>query len=275
MNLLDAWFGFYQDEWFWQFPATTMLISNGVFLALAIPWTWIAWTDPKALRKYKIQNKPFEVKKYFLPSLARLVVNNFMLALLLIISWPLIRHSNVHLGELPAWYLIIVQIVFFIFLDDFLYYWMHRYFHRNKWLLKHVHSVHHRVRNTCGINGNYMHWVEFSATASLMLLGPILIGAHLYVIWIWVALRQFEAVDGHTGYDIPWNPAHWLPVYEGPVYHDFHHAKFKGNYAGFLPYLDKYMGNTYIDDYLQYLKAKKSGMNPQEAAESIAAKQIL
>lgn len=275
MNLLEAWLGFYQDEWFWQFPVTTMLISNGVFLALAIPWTWIAWADPKALRKYKIQNKPFEVKKFFFPSLARLVVNNFMLALLLIISWPLVKHSNVHLGELPAWYFIIAQIVFFIFLDDFLYYWMHRYFHENKWLLKHVHSVHHRVRNTCGINGNYMHWIEFSATASLMLLGPILIGAHLYVIWIWVALRQFEAVDGHAGYDIPWNPAHWLPVYEGPVYHDFHHAKFKGNYAGFLPYLDKYMGNTYIDNYLKYLKAKKHGMSPQEAALAIETKQVL
>ena len=272
MNLLDVWLSFYQDEWFWQFPATTMLISNGVFLALAIPWTLIAWYDPKALRKYKIQNKPFEVKKHFFPSLGLLVVNNFMLALLLIISWPLVKHSNVHLGELPAWYIIIAQIVFFIFLDDFLYYWMHRYFHQNKWLLRHVHSVHHRVRNTCGINGNYMHWVEFSATASLMLLGPTIIGAHLYVIWIWVALRQFEAVDGHAGYDIPWNPAHWLPVYQGPVYHDFHHAKFKGNYAGFLPYLDKYMGNTYIVEYLRYLEAKKVGMTPQEAAVAIENK---
>jgi methylsterol monooxygenase/4-alpha-methyl-delta7-sterol-4alpha-methyl oxidase len=119
-----------------------------------------------------------------------------------------------------------------------------------------------------------MHWFEFSATASLMLLGPILIGAHLYVVYIWVAIRQFEAVDGHAGYDIPWNPAHWLPVYQGPVYHDFHHAKFKGNYAGFLPYLDRFMGNTYVADYLKYLKGKKQGLAPLEIAKKIAAKQI-
>ena len=150
---------------------------------------------------------------------------------------------------------------------------MHRWFHENKFLLKHVHSVHHRIRNTCGINGNYMHWIEFSATATLMLLGPMLIGAHLYVVWIWVVIRQFEAVDGHAGYDIPWNPAHWLPLYEGPVYHDFHHSKFKGNYAGFLPYLDRFMGNTYVKEYLTYLKGKRLGLKPLEVAKGIKAKQ--
>jgi methylsterol monooxygenase/4-alpha-methyl-delta7-sterol-4alpha-methyl oxidase len=122
---------------------------------------------------------------------------------------------------------VIAQLIFFIFLDDFLYDWVHRYFHENKWLPKYVHSVNHRNKNTCGVNGNYMHWFEFNAAASLMLQGPILIGAHLYVVYIWVAIRQFEAVDGHAGYDIPWNPAHWLPVYQGPVYHDFHHEHSK------------------------------------------------
>ncbi len=269
-TLFQPWLTFYQDPWFWQFPAATLLISNVTFLALALPWTWIAWVDPAPLRKYKIQNKPFQLKQYFLPSLGRLAINNVMMAFMLVLSWPVLQHAGIHTGPLPAWYVIIAQLVFFICLDDFLYYWMHRAMHDNKWLLKHIHSVHHRIRNTCGINGNYMHWVEFVATASLMLIGPILIDAHLTVVFAWVIIRQVEAVDGHAGYDIPWNPLHWLPVYEGPVYHDFHHAKFKGNYAGCLPYLDRFMGNTYIGEYLQYLQAKKRGMNPEQAAQHIA-----
>lgn len=95
--------------------------------------------------------------------------------------------------------------MFFVLLDDFLYYGMHRYMHENKWLLRNIHSV--------------------------------------------------------------WNPVHLLPVYEGPVYHDFHHAKFKGNYAGFLPYLDKYLGKTHIPAYLRYLKAKKRGLTAAEIAK--------
>jgi methylsterol monooxygenase/4-alpha-methyl-delta7-sterol-4alpha-methyl oxidase len=113
-----------------------------------------------------------------------------------------------------------------------------------------------------------MHWLEYSLTATLTLVGPMLLGAHIYVVWLWVILRQIEGADGHIGYDIPWNPAHLFPVYEGPVYHDFHHAKFKGNYAGFLPYLDKYLGKTHIPAYLRYLKGKKQGLTPVEIEQA-------
>lgn len=264
MDLFWYWQDFYNDPWFWQFPMATLAISMAAFLTVAIPWTVVAWLDPVTLRKYKIQQKPFEFKKFFWPSLARIVINNVILVGLLIVSWPLMKLTGVHNGELPVWYIIIAQLLFFILLDDFLYYWMHRYMHENKWLLKNIHSVHHRIRNTCGINGNYMHWLEYALTATLTLVGPMLIGAHIYVIWIWVILRQVEGADGHIGYDIPWNPAHLFPVYQGPVYHDFHHAKFKGNYAGFLPYLDKYLGKTHVPAYLRYLKGKKEGLTPVE-----------
>ena len=220
----------------------TLAISMTAFLALAIPWTIVAWKDPASLRKYKIQQKPFEVKKFLMPSIGRIIINNIIVAALLVLVWPLLKLTGVHNGELPAWYIIIAQLFFFVLLDDFLYYLMHRKMHENKWLMKNIHSVHHLVHNTCAINGNYMHWVEYTLTASLTLVGPILLGAHIYVVWLWVILRQVEGADGHIGYDIPWNPAHLFPLYEGPVYHDFHHAKFKGNYAGCLPYLDRYLG---------------------------------
>lgn len=266
MDIFSLWGEFYNDPWFWQFPMATLAISMVAFLTVALPWTIVAWIDPVSLRKYKIQQKPFEVKKYFLPSIGRILINNLIVAAFLVLTWPLLKLAGVHNNDLPAWYIIVAQLVFFVLLDDFLYYWMHRYMHENKWLLRHVHSVHHRVRNTCGINGNYMHWLEFSLTAMVTLIGPILVGAHIYVIWLWVIIRQIEGADGHIGYDIPWNPVHFLPVYEGPVYHDFHHAKFKGNYAGFLPYLDKYMGGTYIPAYLKYLNAKREGLTAADIA---------
>jgi len=275
MNILSYWQGFYNDPWFWMFPMATLAISLIAFLSVATPWTIVAWLDPASLRKYKIQQKPFEFKQFFWPSIIRIIINNIILVGLLIVAWPLMKQTGVHAQEVPVWYVIIAQLLFFVLFDDFLYYWMHRYFHENKWLLKHVHSVHHRIRNTCGINGNYMHWFEYAATAALMLLGPIIVGAHIYVVWIWVIIRQFEGADGHIGYDIPWNPAHLFPIYKGPVYHDFHHAKFKGNYAGFLPYLDEYFGKTHIPAYLRYLKAKKEGLSPVEIEQQeIDAKKL-
>jgi methylsterol monooxygenase/4-alpha-methyl-delta7-sterol-4alpha-methyl oxidase len=187
----------------------------------------------------------------------------------------LFRHINsIHLGELPAWYIIIGQLIFFIILDDFLYYWMHRSMHQ-RWILRHIHGVHHRIKNTCALDGNYFHWVEFVATGLLALVPPLLVGAHLYVLYIWIIIRQFEAADGHSGYDFPNNPAKLIPGYHGAIYHDFHHAKFKGNFAGFLSYLDRWMGNTYIPSYLTYQANRKKGLPPAEANENNPSRQRL
>jgi methylsterol monooxygenase/4-alpha-methyl-delta7-sterol-4alpha-methyl oxidase len=254
-HLAQPWLAIYNEPRFWLIPMATQGIALIAFLAFALPWTYLAWKDPQWARRYRIQNKPFNVEKTFWPSLRATLVNNLILIPFLLISWPLLRLSGIHFGELPAWYVIVAQIVFFILLDDFLYYWMHRAMHKG-WLLRHVHCVHHRIRNTSALDGNYFHWIEFVMTASLALVGPVLLGVHGYVLWLWIIVRQLEAADGHCGYDIPWNPTHWLPVYKGPVYHDFHHARFRGNYAGFLPYLDRFWG-TYVPEYLRYIGKNK------------------
>lgn len=260
METLHHWaqqgLALYGDPRFWLIPMATQAIALIAFLAFALPWTLLAWKDPAWARRYQIQNKPFNVAKTFWPSLRAVLVNNLILIPFLLLSWPLLRLSGIHFGELPPWYVIVGQIVLFILLDDFLYYWMHRAMHKG-WLLKHVHSVHHRIRNTSALDGNYFHWIEFVMTASLALVGPVLLGVHGYVLWLWIIVRQLEAADGHCGYDIPWNPLHWLPVYKGPVYHDFHHARFRGNYAGFLPYLDRFWG-TYVPEYLRYVQKGSS-----------------
>ena len=153
--------------------------------------------------------------------------------------------------------MVLAQLAFFVLLDDFLYYGMHRLMHRQRWLLKHVHSQHHRIRHCSAINGNYMHPLEYAATGALALLGPLLLGVSLPVLWAWLVLRQFEAADGHSGYVFPWNPGHLIPLYEGAGYHDFHHLKYQGNYAGFLPYLDRFFG-SYAKGYQQW-RAQRRG----------------
>lgn len=250
-DLYQHWLALYQDPMFLQLPVATLALSVGSFLLFAAPWTLLAWIDPLWARPYKIQQKPFQVTTYFWPNLARITLNSTMMLLLLLLTWPLLRLSNIHSGDIPAWYIWVLQIAFFLLLDDFLFYWMHRWFHENKWILKNIHSVHHRIRNTCALDGNYFHWVEFVLIGSLAMVGPILVGCHLYVLYAWIIIRNLEAADGHAGYDFPWNPLRFLPLYDGPVYHDFHHARFKGNYAGALHYVDRYFG-TYIKEYLDY-----------------------
>jgi len=258
MNINEM-IGIYQDRLFILFPLTTWLIGVGGFFLFTIPLTWIAWKQPIWAEKYRIQVHKRLSEKIILPAIKYSFFNHLVALLVVTISWPLLRHSGIHTGELPAWYVILGQVVFFVYLDDFIYYWFHRAFH-GKFLYRWVHSVHHRATVPWAIVANYMHPIEFLVTITNVLLGPALLGSHVVTLWIWVLFRQWIGAEGHCGYDFPWNPSRLFPFYEGTSYHDFHHAKFTGNYSGFTGYLDRFFG-TRSPGYQKYLEAKENTGN--------------
>ncbi len=238
--------GWYQEPLFWLFPIATGLISMFMFMLFAAPLTWLAVRDPAWARKYKIQSR-HDRHVSTVEALRQWLINNVQALATAALLWPLFRLSDVHAGPLPEWWVIAAQLLFFIYLEDFLYYWFHRGMH-TRFLLKHVHGVHHRIYAPRAIAGHYMHPVEYGLTGLLVLLPPLLIGSHVAVIWLWVVFRQWEAAEGHCGYDLPWSPTKWLPFSDGGVHHDFHHARIKGNFAGFLRWTDSVFG-TLVPDY--------------------------
>lgn len=246
---MDAWLATYQDPMFLRFAVLTNVISMVAFLAFAVPMSVLAARDPAWARRYRLQSRRPRAQDLVGPSVRSFVVNNVLLVLLTVLSWPVIRQFGIHAGPPPAAWVVLLQVVFFIYLDDFLYYGVHRLMHHG-WLWKRVHSVHHRIHTPWAITGHYMHPIEYLTTASLMLVGPLLLGAHVLPLWIWVVIRQWEAAEGHAGYDFPFSPTHLLPGSHGAAHHDFHHAKVKGNYAGFLAHVDGWFG-AYARGYLE------------------------
>jgi plant 4alpha-monomethylsterol monooxygenase len=270
---LNGILAMYQEERFFLIGVCSALLSIAAFLAFALPWTWVAYKNPESLKKYRVQGREFPVKRWLMPSLGRFAFNNLLSFMSVFLSWPLLRLSGIHAGPLPPWYVVAGQVLFFIVLDDFLYYWMHRTMH-TPWLYKHVHSVHHRITTPFALTGNYMHVVEFMLTSTLVMTGPSLLGAHVVSLWAWIVFRQLEAADGHSGYDVPWNPALLVPFYKGPAYHDFHHRRFFGNYAGFFAYLDKVFGGTYSKGYEDYRRAKQPQPEPEPQPQAEPRAQV-
>ena len=70
-----------------------------------------------------------------------------------------------------------------------------------------------------------MHPLELALTGSVALVGPLLLGSHVVVLWSWFVWRQWEAAEGHCGYDFPWSPSHLIPGNDGARHHDAHHAR--------------------------------------------------
>lgn len=255
--MLDALLATYRDPLFLAFPVATGLISAAAFMVFAIPLTWIAARDPAWARPYRIQSRAPRAQQLVWASVRSWAVNNGGMLVGIVLLWPLLRLSGVHTGPLPPWWVIGGQILFFFYLDDFLYYWSHRLLH-TRWLYKTIHAWHHRIVTPWAITGNYMHPLELSLTGGVALIGPLLLGSHVVTVWLWFVWRQWEAAEGHCGYDFPWSPSHLLPGNDGARHHDMHHARVKGNYAGFTPIWDRIFG-TFAKGYAEDLAARRSG----------------
>lgn len=61
------------------------------------------------------------------------------------------------------------------------------------------------------------------------------------------------AITGHYTHSVE----HVLPGSHGALHHDFHHARVRGNYAGFLPIWDRVFG-TLVRDYDRALQDWKA-----------------
>ena len=246
----------YTEPLFWLFPVAGTLVSVASFLLFAVPFTVLAWKQPAWAEPYRIQARAIGRRSVVGPALKRFARNSALGAVATVAAWPLLRLTGIHAGPLPAWYVIVGQLVFFILLDDFLFYWMHRGLHESRWIFKKVHSVHHRIMTPWAITGHYMHPLEFIAITLCMLIGPLLVGAHVVTLYIWIVWRQWEAAEGHAGYDFPISPTRLIPFSDGATHHDFHHAKIKGNYAGFFPWADRAFG-TFCEGYEEHLAARR------------------
>ena len=240
--MLDRVAQIYSEPLFVAFPIMATLVGAVSFLCFATALTWIAYKQPAWAEPYRIQQRATGRRSVVKPALQRFAINNAVLLVVTMASWPLLRLSHVHDGPLPAWYVIVAQLLFFLLLDDFLFYWMHRGLHESKWLFRRVHAVHHRIMTPWAITGHYMHPLEYVLTGFLTIVGPLIVGAHVVTIYLWAVIRQWEAAEGHAGYDFPWSPLRLIPFSDGATHHDFHHAKVKGNYAGFFPWVDRAFG---------------------------------
>ena len=91
--------------------------------------------------------------------------------------------------------------------------------------------------------------------------GPLCLGMHRHVYWLWLALRQYQGILDHSGYEgLPlWlDPFSYMAadlrvrgtcilpaVLGGTQFHDAHHQHFDCNYASCFSVIDSIMGTHY------------------------------
>ena len=87
----------------------------------------------------------------------------------------------------------------------------------------------------------------------------VLLSSHFVVLAAFTALRSWQTVQSHAGYDLPWDPCNVWPFSGGSRRHDFHHSHNAGNYGGFFMFWDWACGTDAA--YKRHLRAAKTGIS--------------
>lgn len=138
-------------------------------------------------------------------------------------------------------WIVLVQVAVAFFIDDICFYFYHRWLHENKYMLKHVHSIHHRATKPFPLEYLYAHPFEWMlgmigsviAFTVILIFSPI----NIWAFWIFGALRNLHEIHIHSDLTLP--VISKTPLISTTRHHDDHHSKLNGNYASTLHWLDR------------------------------------
>jgi sterol desaturase/sphingolipid hydroxylase (fatty acid hydroxylase superfamily) len=137
-------------------------------------------------------------------------------------------------------YVIVCQVLFAFIIDDIWFYFMHRIFHENNFLLRKVHSIHHRSSTPFPLEYLYVHLVEWMSgmvgAAFAFFLILLVMPINIYAFWIFGILRNMHEIHIHSDLELP--VISKIPFLSTTRHHDDHHAKLKGNYASTFAWMD-------------------------------------
>ncbi|XP_023227885.1 fatty acid hydroxylase domain-containing protein 2-like [Centruroides sculpturatus] len=212
-------------------------ITFSVYWGIGLIYSLIDLTGkPEFLLRYKIQDVksyPIQISQY--PHVAKQVLFNqiFISTPIAIIGYNVLKWRCYDNGlELPSFRRFLFELIIFLLLEEVAFYYSHRLLHHPK-LYKYIHKRHHELISPFAIGALYCHPIEHIVSNGIPpYLGPIFMGSHVSVMWMWFIICLITTLNAHSGYHFP-----FFPSPEAHNYH--HHVKFNQNYGtlGILNFL--------------------------------------
>jgi sphinganine C4-monooxygenase len=154
---------------------------------------------------------------------------------------PLLRKYGSQSVEWIYWWGIpSFQLLWAAFVMDTWQYFLHRYFHTNTFLYRHVHSWHHRLYVPYAFGALYNHPLEgfiFDTLGAMVAHSCAMLTMRQGILFF--AISTAKTVDDHCGFAFPWDPLQHM-FGNNADYHDIHHqiAGLKKNFS--QPYFIHY-----------------------------------
>ena len=212
-----------------EFVIYTMILLMGcIAIGLALS---LAPLYMPGLNKYRIQDKKIKPQLFY-QRLRLIGLNTFFLATLSSIGlyylFPLFD-ASLHFSITS----IILQVLVILFVDDIYFYFIHKWMHDNKYLLKNIHSIHHRTTAPLAMDYMYVHPIEWLMGYLGPFIGILIISFFvpvcIWAFWVYQLIRTLHEIDVHSGYRSILS--NWIPFWGETEHHDMHHQMPNGNYA--------------------------------------------
>ncbi|CAM8884481.1 unnamed protein product [Rhodiola kirilowii] len=248
------WFNYSSNKSDYFLFCHNILFLFVVFTLAPMPMVVVEMMRNRNIDRYKIQPKVKLSLSEMMKCYKDVMIMFFLvIGPLQLVSYPAIKFIGIRTGlPLPSGWEILAQLVVYFTIEDYTNYWLHRYLH-GKWGYENIHRVHHEYTAPFTFAAPYAHWAEVLLLGIPSFLGPAIAPGHMITFWLWIALRQIEAIDTHSGYDFPWSVTKYIPFYGGADHHDYHHyvgGQSQSNFASTFTYCDYIYGTDKVRTYL-------------------------
>ena len=195
-------------------------------------------------RSFRIQSKSYQeaIFRKRMP----LFLFNFVILLCVSGLGSYLIYDSIETSFTSFW-IIGLQVLFAFVVDDAWFYFFHRWLHENKFMLRHIHSIHHRATTPFPLEYLYAHPLEWMlgmigvgiGFALILIVMPI----NVYAIWIFGLLRNLHEIHIHSDLELPFFSN--VPFLSKTKHHDDHHSKLAGNYASTFNWMDRIFKTTF------------------------------
>lgn len=242
-----------------------VVLHEFFYFARYIPY--IIYDLIPSLQKYKIQpDKEVPPEERWRCTKQVLFVHFVYAGAYIVAFYPITSALGMKFTEIPfpSWTKIITQVFVCAVVEDTWHYWLHRGLHYGPFY-KYIHKVHHEYSAPFGLAAEYAHPIEVALLGLGSFMGPLVILAttgdmHVVTTLSFVSFRICQAVEAHSGYDLPWSLHNIIPFWAGAEHHDFHHQAFVDCYASSFRWNDAIFGTDakyHAARERQKLRAKK------------------
>ena len=160
-------------------------------------------------------------------------------------DWARVDTVRRVVGQLP----IVVQVPVLLLVADFTQYWVHRAFHRSRWLWP-FHAIHHSIEQMDWLAGSRLHLVDVIVTRGLTYIPIFVLGFSQPALIVYVFMVAAQATFIHA--NVRWSFIRLQRIIATPAFHHWHHSaepdSIDKNFAVHTPAWDLWFGTFYLPD---------------------------